>query len=91
MSTPDNVELLISRLSGPLDPSDRPLFRHAAESALAAPACWGDGLAYRVVAEVWKPFFHPPPDDRHVPKRHQRSSKLINEPPIARASRSDEL
>src|SRR5258705_3370512 len=39
-----DVELLISHLSGPLDPNDRPAFRHAAETALAASDCWGEGL-----------------------------------------------
>ena len=39
-----DAELLISRLSGPLDPADRPAFRHAAETALAASDCWGSGL-----------------------------------------------
>jgi hypothetical protein len=28
-----DAELLISRLSSPLDPADRPAFRHAAETA----------------------------------------------------------
>jgi hypothetical protein len=44
-----DVEGLIARLSGPLDPADRPAFRHAAEVALAASECWGEGSAYRVV------------------------------------------
>jgi hypothetical protein len=35
MPTPD-IELLISHLSGPLNPADRSAFRHAAETALAA-------------------------------------------------------
>src|SRR3954447_19913531 len=34
-----DVELLISHLAGPLDPNDRPAFRHAAETALAASDC----------------------------------------------------
>jgi hypothetical protein len=91
MSTPD-IELLISRLSGPLDPADRPLFRRAAEAALAGSACWGEGQIYRTVTALWRGYFHPPPDMRHeIGQRARHSNKLINQPPIARSSRSDEL
>jgi hypothetical protein len=44
-----DVELLISHLSCPLDPNDRPAFRHAAETALAASDCRGEGLVYRTI------------------------------------------
>jgi hypothetical protein len=90
MSTPD-TEGLISHLSGPLLPSDRPLFRHDAEVALAAPACWGDGLIYRTVVPIWRHYFVPPPDQLSTPRRQHRSSKLIDQPPIGSSSRSDEL
>jgi hypothetical protein len=90
MFAPD-IELLISRLSGPLDPSDRPAFRRAAESALAASECWGDGLVYRTVVELWRPYFHPPPDMRHELSQRPRWNKLIDQPPIARSNRSDAL
>ena len=59
-----DVELLISHLSGPLDPADRPAFRHAAETALAASDCWGEGLVYRTIVALWRGYFHPPPDGR---------------------------
>jgi hypothetical protein len=58
-----DAELLISHLSGPLDPPDRPAFRHAAETALAASDGWGEGLIYRTVVDG---YFHPPPDGRHT-------------------------
>ena len=44
-----DAELLISHLSGPLDPVDRSAFRDAAETALAASDGWGDGLLYRTI------------------------------------------
>jgi hypothetical protein len=90
MSTPD-TEFLISRLSGPLDPSDRPLFRAAAENALAALTVVGDGSIYRALLPVWRSYFHPPPDMRHEMSQLPRRNKLIDQPAIARASRSDEL
>jgi hypothetical protein len=89
MSTPD-IELLISRLSGPLNPADRPAFRHDAQVALAALAVAGDGSIYRAVVPLWRRYFHPPPDMQHEANQYRRS-KLIDAPPIARSSRSDEL
>jgi hypothetical protein len=85
-----DVENLIARLSGPLNPSDRSAFRHDAETALAAPECWGEGLVYRTVVELWRPYFHPPPDMQHGANQYRRS-KLIDAPPIARSNRCDEL
>jgi hypothetical protein len=90
MSLSLDVEGLISRLSGPLDPADRSAFRHAAESALAASECWGEGLAYRVVTELWRGYFHPPPDMLHgKTSQRPRWSKLVNQPPIARSNRRE--
>jgi hypothetical protein len=61
---PDDVdpEVLISRLSGPLAPNVRAAFRQAASAALAQiPAgCWGEGLAYRVIAALQRDYFDPP-------------------------------
>jgi hypothetical protein len=74
-----DAELLISHLSGPLDPADRPAFRRAAETALAASDGWGEGLIYRTVVELWRGYFHPPPDGRHTAReigRHFYGSKL---------------
>src|SRR3954447_23961229 len=61
-----DAELLISHLSGPLDPVDRSAFRHAAETALAASDCWGEGLVYRTIVALWRGYFHPPPDGRRT-------------------------
>ena len=61
-----DAELLISHLSGPLDPVDRSAFRHAAEAALAASDCWGEGLVYRTIVALWRGYFHPPPDGRRT-------------------------
>ena len=60
----DDVEQLISRLSGPLLPCDRAAFRRAAEDALARVPCWGEGAAYRAVASLQSSFFDPPTEDR---------------------------
>jgi len=57
-----DLDVLISRLAGPLLPADRAAFRAAAESALTG--CNGEGLAYRILRDVWRGFFHPPPDPR---------------------------
>jgi hypothetical protein len=61
-----DVELLISHLSGPLDPADRSAFRHAAETALAASNGWGEGLVYRTIVALWRGYFRPPPDGRRT-------------------------
>jgi hypothetical protein len=62
----DDCEQLISRFCGSLAPGDRNSFRHAAEGALAAIPCAGEGIWYRTVRDVWRTYFHPPPDDlRH--------------------------
>jgi len=76
-----DLDALISRLAGPLLPVDRAAFRAAAESALAG--CSGEGLAYRILRDLWRGYFHPPPDVRTVYEpRHNRSSKLIGATPI---------
>jgi hypothetical protein len=76
-----DLDALISRLAGPLLPVDRAAFRAAAESALTG--CSGEGLAYRILRDVWRGYFHPPPDERlaHSGARH-RGGKLVNGPAI---------
>src|SRR5262245_55770051 len=89
MSLPDDAdpETLISRLAGPLSPSDRAAFRQAAEDALARVPCWGEGAVYRAVAALQRAYFYPP-DDRRARWDIQnelaelRASKLANGPPI---------
>jgi len=73
---------LISRLAAPLEPGDRAAFRAAAENALVG--CSGEGQAYRTLREVWRTFFHPPPDPRIGQPRRlgERQSKLAAGPPI---------
>jgi len=76
---------LISRLAAPLAPGDRSAFRHAAEGALAAIPCAGEGVAYRTLRDIWRTFFHPPPDPRIGQTRGsglRRPSKLIAAEPI---------
>ena len=57
-----DAEDLIARLSGGLSPADRATFRKAAEAALATPSCSGEGSTYRVIAKIWRDYFHPPRD-----------------------------
>src|SRR5262245_62896852 len=58
-----DAEDLIARLSGGLSPADRAAFRKAAESAVAtSPDCSGEGSTYRVIAKLWRSYFHPPGD-----------------------------
>ena len=78
MATSDNnAEELISRFCGSLSPADRAAFRVAAESALGAINCNGEGIAFRIIRDVWRGFFRPPPDGRTVTgPRHYRESKL---------------
>jgi len=79
-----DLDALISRLAGPLLPADRAAFRAAAESALAG--CSGEGIAYRTLRDVWRGYFHPPPDPRIGQTRGsglRRPSKLIAAAPLA--------
>src|SRR5262245_57115308 len=80
-----DLDALISRLAAPLAPGDRNAFRHAAEGALAAIPCAGEGVAYRTLRDIWRTFFHPPPDPRIGQTRGsglRRPSKLIAAEPI---------
>ena len=52
MATSDDVDALISRLSGPLLPPARIAFRAAALDALARIPCLGEGAIYRAVASL---------------------------------------
>ena len=71
-----DAEQLISRLCGSLAPADRAAFRAAAESALSTVTCVGEGVAFRVLRDVWRGYFHPPEDHAVVGPRHYRESKL---------------
>jgi len=78
-----DLDVLISRLCGPLLPADRAAFRAAAEIALTG--CSGEGLAYRILRPLWRGYFHPPPDPRVGQPRGsgiRRPSKLIAGEPI---------
>lgn len=77
-----DAEQLISRLCDSLAPADRAAFRAAAESALSAIVCNGEGVAYRTLREVWRSYFRPPEDHAVFGPRHHAPSKLSNGPPI---------
>jgi hypothetical protein len=86
---PDDADpdILISRLAGPLEPAARVAFRRAAEAALAALPCAGEGIIYRIVAPLQRAYFDPPDDRRagwHV-EQDYRASKLKQGPPIERS------
>ena len=86
MATSDlDPEPLISRLAGPLLPADRADFRRAAAAALEQIPCAGEGIAYRILRDVWRGYFHPPPDQRigqPLGIGSRRPSKLASAEPI---------
>ena len=53
------VDDLIARLEGALDPIGRAGFRAAAEADMPV-ALRGPGSIYRELEKVWRPYFHPP-------------------------------
>jgi|SRR5262245_8430276 len=80
-----DVDALIHRLSGPLEPSARIAFRAAALDALTRVPCLGEGAIYRAVASLQRQFWDPPPDPRVGQTRGsglRRPSKLIAAEPI---------
>ena len=89
MSSCDDADpdALISRLAGPLLPSDRAAFRRAAEDALTRVPCWGEGAVYRAVAALQRAYFNPPNDRRmswDISQELPRGSKLTKAVPIGR-------
>jgi len=60
------------------------LRRSAAESALGTIVCAGEGVvAYRTLREVWRGYFHPPPEtNQPTGFGSRRPSRLANGPPI---------
>lgn len=88
MSTIDDLDCgaLISRLAGPLSPSDRAAFRRAAEDAIARVPCWGEDAVYRAAVTSQRQFLNPRSFGRASWGIEQgRPSKLKNAPPIAHA------
>ena len=89
MATSDiDAEQLINRFCGSLAPADRAAFHAAAESALSAIACNGEGIAFRTLRDVWRDYFHPPTDQEaaHHPfsPGSRRLSRLSDGSPIGR-------
>jgi hypothetical protein len=90
LPTSDDVDLdhIISRLAGPLEPAARAAFRRAAEAALAALPCAGEGIVYRTLAPLQRVYFDPP-NDRvaawDIGQEVSRASKLKAGPPIERS------
>jgi hypothetical protein len=80
-----DIDLVISRLAGPLAPDVRQAFRRAAEAALAVLPCAGEGIIYRTVAPLQRAY-DPPDDDRAgwdiSSGRSSRGSKLRAAPAI---------
>jgi|SRR5512132_3493583 hypothetical protein len=80
-----DVDLVISRLAGPLPLAARQAFRRAAEAALSQLVCPGEGAAYRALVPLQRAFFDPPDDHRaawDISQERTRTSKLINQPPL---------
>jgi hypothetical protein len=81
---PDEVDLLIALLAGPLEPAARRAFRAAAEAALARVPCQGEGAIYRTIAPLQRAYFDPPNDHRASwdITQESRTSKLRAAPAI---------
>jgi hypothetical protein len=84
MATCDlDSEQLISRFCGALSPADRGDFRRAAEGALAAIPCAGEGACYCALRDLFEKFFRPPFETNHpIGIGSRRPSKLTDGPPI---------
>jgi hypothetical protein len=87
----DPVDLLISRLAGPLAPDVRQAFRRAAEGALARIPCPGEGAVYRAIAPLQRVYLDPPSDWRASwdITQETRLSKLRAAPAIGYGRASD--
>jgi hypothetical protein len=82
---PDEVDLLIARLAGPLEPAARRAFRAAAEDALTRVPCQGEGAIYRTIAPLQRAFFDPPADGRagwDISQERTRATKLTAAPAL---------
>ena len=78
-----DLDALIAELGAALSPSARDAFESAARDVLQAAGCSGVGAGYRLLREVQRRHWDPPPDDaRAYGARHQRSSKLADGPPL---------
>jgi len=75
-------ETLINRFCGPLAPSDRGDFRRAAAAAIERLPCAGEGAVYRVLREIFRQYFHPPPDEIAKSGPRHRGGKLVDLPAI---------
>jgi hypothetical protein len=87
----DPVDLLISRLAGPLAPDVRQAFRRAAEEALARIPCPGEGAVYRAIAPLQRVYLDPPSDWRAGwdVSQEMGPSKLRSAPSIGYGRASD--
>jgi hypothetical protein len=81
----DDIDLLIYQLAASLPPPQYAAFIADAYRALAGIPHLGCGLAYRVLRELQRHHFDPPPDKvaSHPSSRHRRASKLASGPPLA--------
>jgi hypothetical protein len=78
-----DLDALIVELGAALSPSARDAFELAARDILQAADCSGVGAGYRLLRDVQRRHWDPPPDDaRAYGARHQRSSKLADGPAI---------
>jgi hypothetical protein len=79
----DDIDSLILQLSASLSPPQYTAFLAAARAALANVPCLGPGVAYRILADLQKLYFDPPPDRRAVAGPcHYRANKLAAAEPI---------
>ena len=78
-----DFDALIAELGAALAPSARAAFELAARDVLQAAGCSGVGAGYRLLRDVQRRHWDPPPDDmRREGARHLRPSKLQNLPAV---------
>jgi hypothetical protein len=85
MPIPDEIEWLLVELSASLSPPRYSAFHTAARAALAGIPCLGVGLAYRVLADLQRAHWDPPPSGQAdaIPRHYFARSKLRDRSAIA--------
>jgi hypothetical protein len=76
------IDDLVCELGAPLERPRRAAFLAAAQSVLAGIPHLGPGLAFRLLKDVQRQHWDPPPDQRVGEPRHYRPSKLASAEPI---------
>jgi hypothetical protein len=79
-----DVDALIYELAASLPPSQHYAFIDAAYRALEGVNCLGPGLAFRLLSDLQRRYWTPPPDQRAGEPRRYGQTKLQALPAIGR-------